>query len=382
MKQTPNTFLKLYILQALSKGFAVFYFILLPIFYAQNFITSSQIGTIGGSYIIALIFGAFMVARWLHTLETKSILLICSILTIISSTILFFANQSLNVSSLFLAYIIMGLAMGLGKSGVNAVAAELTTKGDRYKELAKLEMVMDLVRIIFPVVASVLVALGATFLATIFIVITAFIFLFFVLSSSYSTAAVKVPVLSIKGLKHNRLFHYVLTLEFLDSFSSSQLFVFLPLLFLAKGYSLENSLLLQACIFLGYLTGRWFISYLANKFSGLKAVAAAEVGMVICIILFLFINSLIALYALTFIFGVFARGTSPAIKSLVFDSLDEDQMKKGSAIYIIVGDSGSALSQLLFGFFVAWYGVNSPFIVSAVVGVLIAVMCSVKVKTN
>ena len=121
----------------------------------------------------------------------------------------------------------------------------------------------------------------------------------------------------------------MLLLEFLDSFSSSQLFVFLPLIFLDKGYSLQNSLLLQSFIFLGYINGRWLVIFLAQRFSGLKAIAYAEIGMIVSILLILIVSLIGFLYLLSFFLGVFARGTSPAIKALAFDELDERQMKKG-----------------------------------------------------
>jgi MFS family permease len=76
--------------------------------------------------------------------------------------------------------------------------------------------------------------------------------------------------------------------------------------------------------------------------------------------------------------GIFARGTSPAIKALAFDSIDDHQAKQASAIYVVAGDSGSALAQLTFGFLVAWLGANAPFIMSAIVAGLIAAMCLVR----
>jgi FSR family fosmidomycin resistance protein-like MFS transporter len=272
----------------------------------------------------------------------------------------------------------MGLATGTAMSGVNAVAAHLTTKGDRYKSLAKLGMMMDIVRIVFPLIAAGAVTLGATNAAIAIIIVAALILLAFSTSLPHFHSHDEQLSEKIESLRGNKNFFYVLFLEFLDSFSSSQLFVFLPLIFLAKGYSLESSLVMQSFIFLGYLSGRWLVSFLANKYSGIKAIAYAEVGMVICILLLLITSDLWLLYLLTFSLGVFARGTSPAIKALAFDTLSDRQMKKGSALHVVAGDSGSALGQLLFGFLVAWYGVNSPFYVAAIVAMFIGVMCLIK----
>lgn len=123
------------------------------------------------------------------------------------------------------------------------------------------------------------------------------------------------------------------------------------------------------------MSGRWLVSALAGRFSGLKAVGLAESGMVISIILLLLVEPLWALYALSFTLGIFARGTSPAIKSLAYDALDDSQMKQGSALHVVAGDSGSALGQLTFGLLVAAYGAKMPFIVAASVASIAAILC-------
>jgi hypothetical protein len=88
MKQNSQQFINLYIMQALAKGFTVFYFVLLPIFFAQNIINSQQLGYIGAFFIAMLILGAVLVARWLHSLETKTLLQLSSVAAIVASSFL------------------------------------------------------------------------------------------------------------------------------------------------------------------------------------------------------------------------------------------------------------------------------------------------------
>jgi MFS family permease len=241
-------------------------------------------------------------------------------------------------------------------------------------------MLTDIIRIVFPLLVSGAVILATVSAAIILIIVTTVVFFLFSssLPRSHSLVNENLNGEIIDSVRKNRNFLYVLSLEFLDSFSSSQLFVFLPLIFLAKGYSIESSLLLQSFIFLGYLSGRLFVSFLAKIYSGIKAIAYAEIGMVITIILLLATSNLWILYMLSYALGIFARGTAPAIKALAFDSLTEHQVKKGSALHVVAGDSGSALGQLLFGFSVTWYGTNSPFIAAAGIAAFIAVICLVK----
>lgn len=378
MKFKISPLLNVAVLMGLGKGFSIFYFILLPVFYAEKVITAEGIGIIGAIFIVLVIMGAIFVARWLHRIKTKKLLQLSSIFAIIASCILLVGVQQKNVNILFISYSIMGLAAGITMSGINALAAQITTRGDRYTSFALFGMSMDVVRIIFPVLVSGTVILGNSSLAIFLIIIAVIIFFF--LSSLFPSGQISNTdqTTITKNILGNKNFLYVLSIEFFDSFSSSQLFVFLPLLFLAKGYSLQSSLLLQTSIFLGYIAGRWFVSFLAKRYSGMKAISYAEIGMVLAIVLLLLANNILLLYLLSFILGIFVRGTSPAIKALAFDTLQDIQMKKGSAIHVVAGDSGSALGQLLFGLLVAWYGTNSPFIVAAIVALLIGIVSYLK----
>lgn len=378
--RTPKTF-DLYILTALAKGFPVFCSVLLPILYAEKVITAQILGYIGTLFIVSTIAGAVVVAKWLHRFDIRRLLQLASLGTIVASIVIFIAMSTRNMWLLIAAYPVIGLAAGINLSSVNAMSAYMTTRGNRFKLIAKLSMVADGVRIVFSLIVTGLATIGLSTYSALLIVFAGFIFLFYASRQEEIRPAVGTAKKTttapthVRSIKRNRLFQFVLSLEFLDSFSSSQLFVFLPLLLLAKGYSLGNSLLLQVFTFLGYMSGRWLVGILAGRLSGLKAVGLAESGMVISIILLLIVGPLWALYALSFTLGVFARGTSPAIKSLAYDALDDSQMKQGSALHVIAGDSGSALGQLAFGLLVATFDARMPFIVAAGVASIAAILC-------
>jgi MFS family permease len=369
----PNAraFLDLCVLQVLSKGFNVFYFVLLTVFYADGLITSDQLGYIGAIFIGLLIVGAVFVARWFHSLSTKRLLQLASWVSIISTALLFAGAVHKRLAVIIISYAVMGLCVGIAMSGVNAVAAGLTKKGERFKSLAHLAMLTDIARMVFPVLVAGMVSIGQSNAAVVLIMVAAGIFFVF---SSRLPATIHGPdgtptdqVEQVDDIRANKAFRFVLTMEFFDSFSSSQLFVFLPILFLAKGFSLENSLVLQSFIFVGYLSGRMFVTNLAKRYDGMCAIAYTEIGMVFCIVALLTATQQWALYLLTFALGIFSRGTSPAIKALAFDTLEDHQVKKGSALHVVGGDSGSAAGQLLFGILVAAVGVHMPFVVGAVV---------------
>lgn len=377
MKHGERSF-DLYVLTALSKGFPVFCSILLPILYVENIINVEAIGYIGAVFIAMTIIGALLVSKWLHQQDTRTMLRVASVGVISASVVILVAINFGSIALLTIAYGLMGVAAGMALSGVNALTAAMTTRGARFKTIANLSMVADLVRVLFALAVTGLVALDLIAIAAVLITIMGLVFLFYV-SRQPPYEIETIPIINLSTFRRNGKFKFIMSLEFLDSFSSSQLFIFLPLLFLAKGYSIESSLLLQTVTFIGYMSGRWAIGVFAQRYSGLRAVGFSEVGMVVSIVLLLLVNSLLFLYVLTFALGFFARGTSPAIKALAFDSLNDNQVKQGSAVQVIVGDSGSALGQLVFGILVATYSANSPFILATVIASLITILCTPKV---
>lgn len=377
MKLQKISVLKLSILVSLAKGFTVFYFVLLPVFYAEKFIDAKVLGYVGAIFVAMVIVGALIVARWLHGWSTRTLLRSTAWMALLATFILLIAANTQSLSLVVASYALMGLASGTALSGINVLIAEATVKGDRFKAMAQLTMLTDVVRIAFPLVVAGTVLLGKSAAAVLVILLANIVFLGLIyrIQTTSKSKTEEVFPAELEKAFHNKRLRFNLLLEFLDSLASSQLVVFVPLLFLAKGYSLESTLVLQTFVFIGYLSGRWIISLLARRYSGLRAVIVAEIGMIATIILLLIVQPIAALYVLSFCLGIFTRGTSPPIKAMAFDSLDDHQVKQGSAFHVLAGDSGSALAQLIFGLLVAWFGATAPFITGAVLAGFIAMIC-------
>lgn len=371
------------ILQALLKGFSVFYFLLLPILYATNSLSAEQLGYIGAVLIVGILIGATSVTHKLHVL-TKSQLLKVSFISLLVGTITLFWYT--HIPLLIASYALIGLATGIGMSATNAIAGQFTSKGKRFGALAKIAMLTDIIRIAYPIIAGAIYAsVGFTGLIF-FALLTTLIFgllILFLVHTRLTAVDIDQEVDDGKGyssLRRSGRFQFVVILEFLDSFASSQLFVFLPALFIFKGFTIENSLFTQSAVFAGYLCGRWFVSQLAQRFNGFKAVGLAEAGMIVTILCLLYLPASPTVYFLCFLLGMFSRGTSPVIKALALDQLNQAQLKRGSAIHVIAGDSGSALGQLIFGLTLAWLGVTAPFIGSVFCAGIVALLCFIDPK--
>jgi MFS transporter, FSR family, fosmidomycin resistance protein len=370
--------------KALQKSFSVLYMLILPILYAEGVIDSAQVGYIGAILIVGT-FTTGLVLTYLPDKFPRSYYLAFSLFLYLSSIILLGLSQS--TVMLIAAYFLIGAALGIGFIITDEIAAQISEKGNRYGAFANIAMYGDLIRIICPAIAGLvyvqfrlpgLVAFAFVLFGLIIVAIYVF-----AQKHSLSTKVETGTALSgspMKLLRQNKPYAFTLFLEFFDSFASSQLFVFLPTLLIFKNFTIDFAVGLQSIVFIGYFSGRWLVSLLAKRFKGYAAVAIAEVGLIATIVLLLILPPSLFLYVLCFGLGVFARGTSPVVKALVFDTLEDHQRRQGTALYMMLGDGGSALGQLLFGLLLAWFGVNAPFIGAAIAAGFVVVGCGVKLS--
>lgn len=364
------------LLQSLLKGFSVLYFLFLPILYAVGTLGAIELGYVGASLIVGVLIGALIVMYKFHV-RRKIDLLYVSFGLLLGGTLMLFWYES--VAVLFIAYLLIGLSNGIGLSTINALAAQFTEHGRRYKSFAKMAMFMDAIRIVYPLAASAIYLLAGFIGLIVFALVAVAVFggLISLLAHFYTVDEVVHDEMPIQNgtIRRNRPFLFVMALEFLDSFASSQLFVFLPALLVFKHFTIENALIMQSVVFAGYLAGRWLVGSLAHFRGGFVALGLAEVGMIITIAFILLVPPSILLYLFCFLLGVFTRGTSPVIKALAFDRLPSSDMRRGTAVHVISGDSGSAIGQLVFAFLLAWFGVAAPFWTAALVAFVIALAC-------
>lgn len=341
-------------------------------------ITAAQVGYLGSALIVGVLSSAFVLSRLSNRLSKTHLFSLALLCLLLASLLLFVVRNPLLLGGIYLS---IGVATGLGLTTVSEIAAEATVKGKRFGAFANIAMLLDIFRIVYPMIVAAAYLFWGLNGLIIFALIT--ILMTVLLIGVLRTQALLIDVtpqtkqtqLSTWMLRKNPQFALTLLIEFLDSFASSQLFVFLPTLLIFRGFAIESALGLQSVVFAGYFCGRWFVSFLARKLNGYTAVAWAEIGMIVSIVALLMLPSSIILYAVCFLLGVFTRGTSPVVKALVFDQLAPEQNRQGAALHIFFGDTGSAIGQLIFGLLLAWVSVSAPFMGAALAAGIVAIAC-------
>ncbi len=365
----------IYIFTCISGAYKVGFLALLPALYGLHVIDIGAVGWIGSLFIAAMIAGALLIERSGERLSSLSWLRTGVVVSLIATPVLYASFTGGSIPGIALAFILMGLSAGFTQASLNAVTGAITIEDERFSTFAQLAMLKDVMRIIMPILIGFLAVRG--FLGASILVFVAFTAVGGVALRWFPKRDRRPSPADRAGepLRTNKAFRAASITEFFDGFASSTLFVFVPLIFLVRGYAIDDSIYLQAMIFIGYLVGRWTIAALATRSNGWRALGIAELGMALCIVLLLAVESYAVLVVVCILLGIFTRGTSPVIKALAINALTDRNLKRGTAIYSIIGDVGAMSGQFVFGLLVAYVAVQAPFVLSALVAISLAAYC-------
>lgn len=366
--------LQVWVLSALMRGFLTLFMLFLPILYYEKLIDGVQLWYLWSLLLVWMLMWWFISAKYLHQFHTKKNLIAAVILHVVAALLLFFQVDILMI----MAYCIVGLWTWMGSAAMSNVQYKFSNSSDRFSKLANISMFGDIMRISFPIFVGLIYKFsGIVGLQwfTVVLWICLLCYIWYAKSEHMVHKTDQTKRISLLHFLHNKGFVFSGFLEFFDSFSSSQLFVFLPLVLAYKWMAFENAVLLQAIIFLWYLCGRRMMGRIAKYSNGYLSVAIAEFGMAIAILWIIWFGSIFVVIVLCFLLGICARGTSPVIKGIAFDQLRKEESSAGSAIHVFVGDSGSALGQFVFGLLFSAIGVYGPFRISCGIVIIIALAC-------
>jgi MFS family permease len=119
------------------------------------------------------------------------------------------------------------------------------------------------------------------------------------------------------------------------------------------------------------MTGRLVLGRLADRFGAPDILIIGEVTMAALIVAMVWVSGAVSIAVLLFILGIFTRGTSPIIRAMVADSVDESaNFHDAFAAYSFASRGSSALCRPIYGYLAAFAGISSVFYASSVVALL------------
>ncbi|MEI6532957.1 MAG: MFS transporter [Candidatus Roizmanbacteria bacterium] len=361
----------LYAQQLFTKGWEVSILLMLVFMEKQHLISLHELGILSTTIAVIQILSTFFASHVIIRIGSKKALALSIISYLIAWTILSISSQFF---MLFFAYVFGGVGSGMLETiGISSVAKSLN-KGKRASGIGNLSSMGDIGRIVLTGLTSTFaVVLGISITARLYgllvlIGLTLFIILFKEISVSKKDTS--ITLFHTSSYIKNSNFMFVVFAGILDSFASSSLYIFIPLLLIQKGININTSGFLTALLFGGYMSGRVFLGKLSDTFSPQKVLIFAEIGMALLIVFFMFTNNVYVICCVMFLLGVFTRGTSPVLKALAVDSLHHNQsIEKGVGLYQFSGRVSTALSRSVFGYSAGTFGIMSVFIISSLVAV-------------
>lgn len=173
----------------------------------------------------------------------------------------------------------------------------------------------------------------------------------------------------LKLLKTKKL---LLTLgaAILDSLASSPIYIFLPFLLFAKHIKITEYGIATSLFLAGSLAGKYLLGRLVDKKGNLKVFIASEIFMAISLILLVIFNNFYLILFISFLLGVFTRGTTPVIQSMFSEISHRDHYDKVFALSELFIGAAAVLIIFLMGLTADKLGVVFVFYASSVFALL------------
>ncbi len=153
----------------------------------------------------------------------------------------------------------------------------------------------------------------------------------------------------------------VIAAGMIDNLASNPIFVFLPFLLLARGFSTEMLGIFIAAFFVGSLAGKFFFGRGVDVFGSRKVFIGAEILMAITLLILTVSYNFFLLLGISLLLGAFTRGTLPVISTLFAKVVDEDHYEKVFAISETMAGIGITIAPIVAGIIADKFGVVAFF---------------------
>jgi len=356
----------------LSKGWEVSILGMLAFIQKEYALPLYTVGILSTVFIVSQISISFFAGKIAHAVHSRNVILLSIAASAVSWLVLFF---SASVPVLYLAYAFGGISSGLFEPIGNSLVAKISNAKNRGTAIGNFAAFGDMGRIAVLASATALAgflganrasgvlfvsALGALVLAAIFIPKAA---------GAGNGEAGEIPV-HLGELLKNRKFCFATAAGIADSFSSASLYIWIPFLLIDKGIALANTLYFNVIFFAGYMSGRLLLGRLADRHGAPQVLMASKLAMSALIVLLIVLSGRAEMVVLLFFLGVFTRGSSPVIRAMVADSIDERvSFHNAFSAYSSASRGSTALCRPIAGFLASCAGVGSVFYMAAAVSI-------------
>lgn len=368
-----KTIKELLLLHFLNDGVRTTFITLLPFIAKDLNISLSTVGFLGSSQPLLQSFLAlpagFLAAKFGGFKLLTFLLLIYSLGAFLTS---FSSSHDLVV----IAFLLGACGFGMFHTVGFSLVAKISEKETIGKNMGEFTSVGDIGRVVMPPIAVFLVTFFDWRLAM--VALSAIGIVVYILLKIFQVKRDVYEVSNQVSETHGEFFRQVLNLtqspkllltmsaSILDALASSPVVVFLPFLLLAKGINTAEYGLIMGIYFGGSLAGKYLLGRSVDILGNAKVFLLAETLMAISLILLIFSSGLIAVLAISFLLGIFTKGTTPVIQTMVSEISHKDHYDKVYALSEMILGIAATVTVIGSGIVADKLGIYSVFYIAVI----------------
>jgi predicted MFS family arabinose efflux permease len=288
-----------------------------------------------------------------------------------------FVSQSFSFQLLLFCFGIAGVGFGSFHTIAFSIVALLSTNQNRGKHMGDFTAWGDLGRLGLTSLMTVLVVmLGWRIVTLSYGVVALLVFIGALLILQKMPHHVRQAnqdqePLSFKELLRQKKYLLSVCTATFDSFASSSLYIFIPFLWIAKGFSIELLGIFSATFFFGNFLGKAVLGRLVDRFENIRIFILAELCMALSIILLASSTTMVVFILTSIALGVFTKGTAPIIQTLIAQAVThESHYEKAFGFKEVNTGIASSLAPILLGVLSDQFGIMTAFYGSALFAII------------
>lgn len=365
-----NKLAQIFALHFFNDGFLASIILLLPFIAKDLSLNLTQVGFLSSIFSLSGILISLPVGYVSSRFGASKVL----IFTMIFYSLGFlFSGLSHSYAFLTFAFIIMSIAFGSFHPISFSIVAKLTKKEKLGRTVGDFTAIGEFGRICLSgFVSFIAFSIGWKYTSFIYVIISILlliVFLFFHFKNAKTNIEEKPKnqnQINFVEIIKNKKFLLVLIINFFDNLASSALFIFLPFLLIKKGVSPSILGAFTSAFFLGNLIGKMGLGRLTDKFLNTKVFIAAELLMVIFILLLTYSNSVFFIVVFSVVLGSLTMGTAPIRTTMVTETNEHHGLfEKVFGVSSFFTSISCALAPIILGYVADLYGITNSFNLSA-----------------
>ena len=380
-----GVFFFLNILHILNDGFKAAFVLLLPFIAKDMHLSFTQVGILAAilntlSPLLAL--PSSYISRKLGSMK---VLIYSLFIYGFGYLITGFTNM---YSLLLITFFMTGAGFGMFHPISYAVVARVTEEGLMGRKMGEYTAVGDFGKIAISTLITFLVALvgwhSTSFLYAFVALFIGSISLIYFLKKplAVETPSKKVEKVAFWHILKNNEYRLITTLGFFDNLASPSLYIFLPFLVIARHVPTSLVGIFTAIFFIGTISGKTVLGRYIDKYSTSSVFILCELLMAFFIFSLANIPNLVGIIISVVLLGIFTKGTSPIIATMVSNSAQKHgNYEKAFALNHLTTSLAATLAPIILGFFSDKFGIFAAFNASAIFA-LIAVMPAFWLRRN